>query len=994
MIVLLTVFLGLIHTNGIFAQTPSDCNASRDNDNFINWAFWELNPTDNNIVCALYGAEEDTSTAYTNIWTWYTSWSCLLGMTVVYTWNIPELLTDNTIYVIESWSYDISTGTSMANCSAIISSGNVLINKIWAFNMIYSDRKNNTILDSIHLNGSWFASNGIYINLSGNSTINNVETYNNAIWISLNSANYVTINNSISHNNTHGIYTNLSSNNIITGSKTHNNSQHWLYLRTSQYNVFDNIEITNNWSNHMWIFLFSSSHYNLFNNINSHHQKYWIEFYISSYNIIQNSNFHNNKIGIGIEYFSNHNTFKNVNIYNQWDRWIILSRAQYNTFEDINIYNNTKEWLLLWSENDTKYNTFNNIHTYNNSQWISMEGWSTYNSFNNILSHNNNIGILLINYANRAISNNIYNNIQIYNNNVWLETQLWAKNNIYNNIQIYNNTTGTNMNILDIGNTYYGEIRVFWNGDGNILGNGDNFVTGYSSTNTWITRNTWEIFLTGNLSWDLFTNAISTSGNYLLSRSGTRSDSREKQIIYSWEVTQANSYGSGISLQIQPVIWSWTTDLITWWIFDTTKYIWSDTVKSSGSLSELNVFSAPNITVYWCSDDSSISYYSLFWDIYEAQTDIVLNTTQEITFLSGDWEKRIVTQLFWDNNFATHFQNTTLLDQTPPNQVTLILPISWSTLTTSNIHLSWDIATDTGAWINRYIFEVLQNNETILSGNTIQTWTDISLPTNGNYERKIYPVDMVWNITLTSETWNFTINLPSSPTWWWGGGWWGWILIQDQCSEDRDCSNSYYDKICGPCPVANTWIIGITWHESADEFIPWSIIDSPYWDELNDAYLWAYTYGITTIPTIQRANIQWTLIRKDMAKMITNFAVNVLEKDISTGILCEFSDTTSLPKVMQYYIMAACRLWLMWYESDGVTVKKNFEPEMVVDRAQFWTILSRLLRENKNDNGKPYYIKHLNALVSEGIITKTKNPFAEELRGRVMIMMQRTFQNK
>jgi hypothetical protein len=60
--------------------------------------------------------------------------------------------------------------------------------------------------------------------------------------------------------------------------------------------------------------------------------------------------------------------------------------------------------------------------------------------------------------------------------------------------------------------------------------------------------------------------------------------------------------------------------------------------------------------------------------------------------------------------------------------------------------------------------------------------------------------------------------------------------------------------------------------------------------------------------TIQQANLKGTLIRKDMAKMISNFAINVLGKDVSTGKTCIFSDMTSLSKEAQYYAMAACRL--------------------------------------------------------------------------------------
>jgi len=61
-----------------------------------------------------------------------------------------------------------------------------------------------------------------------------------------------------------------------------------------------------------------------------------------------------------------------------------------------------------------------------------------------------------------------------------------------------------------------------------------------------------------------------------------------------------------------------------------------------------------------------------------------------------------------------------------------------------------------------------------------------------------------------------------------------------------------------------------------------SIVNSLYSTELNNAYLRAYGYDITTMPTIQKANMQGKLLRKDMAKMISNFAINVLGKDASS----------------------------------------------------------------------------------------------------------------
>ncbi|MEI7919362.1 MAG: hypothetical protein WCH65_04080 [bacterium] len=61
------------------------------------------------------------------------------------------------------------------------------------------------------------------------------------------------------------------------------------------------------------------------------------------------------------------------------------------------------------------------------------------------------------------------------------------------------------------------------------------------------------------MSWNYVTNPISTSGNYLLSWSGSWANIRGRQTAYSGMITSAYSFGSGILLQSQPVIYSGTT---------------------------------------------------------------------------------------------------------------------------------------------------------------------------------------------------------------------------------------------------------------------------------------------------------------------------------------------------------------------------------------------------------------------------------------------------
>ena len=156
-----------------------------------------------------------------------------------------------------------------------------------------------------------------------------------------------------------------------------------------------------------------------------------------------------------------------------------------------------------------------------------------------------------------------------------------------------------------------------------------------------------------------------------------------------------------------------------------------------------------------------------------------------------------------------------------------------------------------------------------------------------------------------------------------------------------------------------------------------------YSDELQGAYDYAYGVGITTQSSIDSANMYGTLTRAPMAKMMVNFAKEVFNQKPDTSKACSFTDLAGQTEEMKGYIKEACQLGLM---GQGITA---FNPNGAVTRAQFGTVLSRVLRGEENEGGTPYYAKHLSALKDAGIMTNISNPMANEIRGYVMLMMQR-----
>lgn len=156
-----------------------------------------------------------------------------------------------------------------------------------------------------------------------------------------------------------------------------------------------------------------------------------------------------------------------------------------------------------------------------------------------------------------------------------------------------------------------------------------------------------------------------------------------------------------------------------------------------------------------------------------------------------------------------------------------------------------------------------------------------------------------------------------------------------------------------------------------------------YTTEIQDAYDYAYSIGITTQPSIDSANMYGSLIRAHMAKMMVNYAEKVLGKTPDYLLPCSFSDISDQSTELKGYIIQACQLGLM-----GVNIHA-FNPNAIVTRAQFGTVLSRALYDDMFNDGDPYYVNHLQALKDATIMTNISNPNAPEVRGYVMLMMMR-----
>ena len=157
--------------------------------------------------------------------------------------------------------------------------------------------------------------------------------------------------------------------------------------------------------------------------------------------------------------------------------------------------------------------------------------------------------------------------------------------------------------------------------------------------------------------------------------------------------------------------------------------------------------------------------------------------------------------------------------------------------------------------------------------------------------------------------------------------------------------------------------------------------------EFNDAYQFAYKNGITTMPSIEEADMYGPLTRIAMAKMLSQYAINVLGKTPdTTKVVPTFPDVDEkLNADYNNWVVLAYQLGIMWINVD------KYRPFDLVTRAEFGTALSRMLYGLADWEWDLWYKTHLDKLMNEEIIT-VDTPNLQELRGYVMIMLMRSAQ--
>lgn len=415
---------------------------------------------------------------------------------------------------------------------------------------------------------------------------------------------------------------------------------------------------------------------------------------------------------------------------------------------------------------------------------------------------------------------------------------------------------------------------------------------------------------------------------------------------------------------------------------------WGEVVlyaKREGEISYIIEYCQENVGWTWCDVvGTGVGYTTadsvvvLTWKTY---TWFTLRTG-DVVSVNPDWST-VVQYVYKRNtyNLVVKDRDNVLIDTWIKYGADIVLPEdpTWWTGNTFSGWYSWDVQYTTGSkmpaedvvitsvWIygvHSITFDTDWWTEVepivVNYGETIETPEN---PTKTWYEfvgwEPGLPSTMPYDDITVKAIWKEINN-----KWWWGWWWWRRVSIDEPGWEDEH----------GSAPSTNKPRRGM---EDLDAFF---------------AYMWAHDMWIIDT-SWKDSDPDGYVTRWAMAEMVVKFTEIILWREIPKEIpaKCRWWDASWEWKTEQTKVYAekACALGVMWIRM------QNFMPNKILDRAEFGTILSRLLWWDKYDvvdatATKLYYTRHLDALNREKIMTQIENPESrKELRKWAWLMLMR-----
>ena len=410
---------------------------------------------------------------------------------------------------------------------------------------------------------------------------------------------------------------------------------------------------------------------------------------------------------------------------------------------------------------------------------------------------------------------------------------------------------------------------------------------------------------------------------------------------------------------------SWVITLYAQWWVNTyvVVFSWNNNTSWFTSNQDMELWESENLN----ENNFVRDWYTFSW-----------RNTQE------DWSWKWYSDEELVNNLASSaWEIVTLFAQWTPNPYTIAFNGNWaSTWVMESQSMVYDVE------------RILNENKFVREWYSFKWWNTKSDWTWTPYADKALVKNLATSgsVTLYAQWWKNNSWWSSS---WWGSGW--WTKKKDDC-PNGDFSWDYYDKKCWT--DVNTWKIEekvenkpIIIPVKTDTTKKCSIEWSKHSAEVNRAYVWACENWIIKSNTIQGAKLWEYLNRAEMAKIVTVFEMLVLDAKPNRSKDCSaFADSISwYNSEMKNYMITSCQLERMWIHTADHKPIRDFMPKKFVSRAEFWTILSRILRWKRYEaskNSSKYYVDHLSSLKNDNILTNI-DPNLKERRSYAILMIYR-----
>lgn len=463
---------------------------------------------------------------------------------------------------------------------------------------------------------------------------------------------------------------------------------------------------------------------------------------------------------------------------------------------------------------------------------------------------------------------------------------------------------------------------------------------------------------------------------------------------YVWSLWVQYLYYNGTNWNWTNAAPDYTSNTATWWlkkrwyVWHTWWLVWSldsdiklpTTVKFSKNrkvaetIWRLEEFKAWDIEMHLYAD-WTLANYTLTYSWLEG-----------CTFL--DWDNPMTyTMLSWDitlNNPSKTWYTFLWRSGTNIEWLSTNVVISWDSVWNRVFEAVWQVNSysitfDLG-WGNKIIVTWDYDSDVVVPQNPEKNWYKFLW-----WDREI-PDKMPADDIVVAAKWD---ELGFS---WYGSRWNSSTSGKDDGKDsEKDNSNNDDEKSGISSSLKDNWDTDYDNDlESAntDNLGSWKID----LDDLMSVYLWALDNWITTWKSLEAALPDGYIKRWEMAKLVVDFVENVLWREVPSEIPSQctrWDEKEWWSTEIWLYAKKSCALWLM-----GIYMK-NFKPNKLLDRAEFGTIVSRILWWEKfnipnatNDN--KYYVKHLNEVKRENLITKIENPQQiKELRKWIWMVLKK-----